>query len=157
MGRVVKRLVEAEKGGGRGGGDRQRETERQKQTETDRDSREVEAGHENCGERGGRNGEGARRQSGSKKARDQETRRPREKQEREEEASSPFYSRSDLPGCCQATGEEPTLLLPGNLGWSLDRMLTPITSLIVAKCFLMISIALRSQVCCATKSICSTL
>jgi hypothetical protein len=39
------------------------------------------------------------------------------KQEREEGASSPFYSGS-LPGCCQVTncGEEHTWLLPGNCG-----------------------------------------
>ena len=40
--------------------------------------------------------------------------RAREEQEREEGASSSFYSGSGLPGCCQAT-----------VGWSLDRMLTP--------------------------------
>jgi hypothetical protein len=35
-------------------------------------------------------------------------------QEREEGASSPFYSESGTPGCCQVT-----------VGWSLDKMLTP--------------------------------
>lgn len=53
---------------------------------------------------------GARGQSGSQKARDQEN---------EERASSPFYSGSCMPGCCQVT-----------VGWSLDRMLTPCLSLL---------------------------
>jgi hypothetical protein len=64
-------------------------------------------------ERGGKGmgrdgvGGGARGQSRSKKGRARD-------QEREEGASSPFYSGSDLPGCCQVT-----------VGWSLDdRMLT---------------------------------
>jgi hypothetical protein len=47
---------------------------------------------------------GARGQSGSQKARDQEN---------EERASSPFYSGSCMPGCCQVT-----------VGWNLDRILT---------------------------------
>ena len=37
------------------------------------------------------------------------------RQEREEGTSSPFYSGSGLPGCCQVT-----------VGWSLDRMLTAV-------------------------------
>jgi hypothetical protein len=50
-------------------------------------------------------GEGVRGQRGSRKAR---------AREREEGASSPFYSGSDIPGCFQVT-----------VGQSLDKMLTP--------------------------------
>ena len=53
---------------------------------------------------GGEMGDGARGQSESKKAREQES---------EEGASSPFYSESGTPGCCQVT-----------VGQSLDKMLT---------------------------------
>ena len=42
-----------------------------------------------------------------------QNKRGREEQESKEGSSSPFYSESDLPGCCQVT-----------VGWSLDRMLT---------------------------------
>jgi hypothetical protein len=35
--------------------------------------------------------------------------------EREEGPSIPFYSETSLPGCCQITGEEHTLLLPGTV------------------------------------------
>jgi hypothetical protein len=44
------------------------------------------------------------------------------KQENEEQASSPFYSKSGIPGCCQAT-----------VGQSLDRMLT-MSILFYSKC-----------------------
>jgi hypothetical protein len=50
----------------------------------------------------GREGEGVRGQSENKKTR-----------AREEGPSSPFYSESGTPGCCQVT-----------VGWSLDKMLT---------------------------------
>jgi hypothetical protein len=46
------------------------------------------------------------------KTRERESKRERE-QESEEGASSPFYSVSGLPGCCQVT-----------VGWSLDKMLS---------------------------------
>ena len=49
-------------------------------------------------------GEEAREQSESKKAREQEGAKG---------ASSPFYSESGIPGCCQVT-----------VGWSLDKMST---------------------------------
>jgi hypothetical protein len=53
----------------------------------------------------GREGEEVRGQKSKK----QEGKRARE----EEEASSPFYSESGIPGCCQVT-----------VGQSLDKMLT---------------------------------
>jgi hypothetical protein len=46
------------------------------------------------------------------------------RQEREEGASSLFYSESGTPGCCQVT-----------VGWSLDKMLTlvfPTNSLVIS-------------------------
>ena len=70
----------------------------------ERRSRGVEVGHEHV-EREGREiwkeGEGMRRQSVSRKARERGG------------ASSPFYSESGTPGCCQVT-----------VGRSLDKMLT---------------------------------
>jgi hypothetical protein len=66
----------------------------------ERRSRGVEVGHEHV-EREGREiwkeGEGMRRQSVSRKARERGG------------ASSPFYSESGTPGCCQVTGTEPRL------------------------------------------------
>ena len=56
---------------------------------------------------------------------EQEPKRTRKEQERGEGASSPFYSGSGLPGCCQVTVGRS---IPGccqvTVGWSLDRMLT---------------------------------
>ena len=42
-----------------------------------------------------------------------EGRARRQESRRAEGASSPFYSESGIPGCCQVT-----------VGWSLDKMLT---------------------------------
>ena len=54
-----------------------------------------------------------------------ESRREARDQEREEGASSPFYSGPGLPGYCQVTVGRS---IPGycqvTVGWSLDRMLT---------------------------------
>jgi hypothetical protein len=88
MGRGAERVVETEKG-------------------RERKSRGVEAGHEHVGREAGgemeRGGGGAGARDGGR------TRR----QEREEGASSPFYSESGTPGCCQVTA-----------GQSLDKMST---------------------------------
>jgi hypothetical protein len=62
---------------------------------------------EESGEGNGERGEAR----GSKRARGKKARR--QERERQEGASSPFYSGSGLPGCCQVTVE-----------WSLDRILT---------------------------------
>ena len=53
------------------------------------------------------------REGGKGRTSEQESKRVIKEQEREEGASSPFYSGSGLPGYCQVT-----------MGWSLDRMLT---------------------------------
>ena len=68
-------------------------------------SRGVEAGHEHVEREGGR--EWGERGKGKARA--------REEQEKEEGASSPLYSESGTPGCCQVT-----------VGWSLKGMLTPL-------------------------------
>jgi hypothetical protein len=66
-------------------------------------------------EREGREWEGERK-----------NKREAREQEREEGTSSPFYSGSGLPGCCQGTVRRRRI--PGycqvTMGWSLDRMLT---------------------------------
>jgi hypothetical protein len=103
MGRGVKRVAE-------GGRERERERERERKRERERERemrcRGVKAGHEHSGrERREGNGEEWGRESKSK--------RVREEQEREEGASSFFFSGSGTPGCCQVT-----------VGQSLERMLT---------------------------------
>jgi hypothetical protein len=72
--------------------------------------------------KGGWKGEG----TGSKKgtARGQENKRARKEQWKEEGASITFYSGSGLPGYCQVT-----------VGWTLDRMLTILTKLIIDMIF----------------------
>ena len=70
-------------------------------------------------ERGERNGE--RGEENGKRGGKGRT-RAREEQKREEGASSPFYSESGIPGCCQVT-----------VGQSLDRMLT-MSILFYSKC-----------------------
>jgi hypothetical protein len=50
---------------------------------------------------------------GNRKGKERSKRSRVRELEREEGASSPFYSGSGLSGCCQET-----------VGWSLDRMLT---------------------------------
>ena len=57
-------------------------------------------------------GEGKGKRTGRRR---EEPKRVRE-QESEEGASSPFYSESGLPACCQVT-----------VWWNLDRMLTTMT------------------------------
>jgi hypothetical protein len=67
-------------------------------------------------ERGGMEGNG----EGESKSR-----REAIEQEREEGASSPFYSGPCLPGCCQVTmGRSIPDCSQVTVGWSLDRMLT---------------------------------
>jgi hypothetical protein len=57
------------------------------------------------------------REEGREKAREQE--RNKRGQESKERASSPFHSRSGLPGCC--CGAEHTWLLPSNCGVELRQ------------------------------------
>jgi hypothetical protein len=61
--------------------------------------------------------EGKENGEGKGKGRAQEGKREAREEEREEGVSSPFYSGSGLPSCCQVTVRQ-----------SLDRMLTPIAS-----------------------------
>jgi hypothetical protein len=66
-----------------------------------------------------------RRKGRNGRSREQDLKRARKEQEREEGASSPFYSGSGLPGYCQVTvGRSIHGCCQVTVGCSLDRMLT---------------------------------
>jgi hypothetical protein len=85
----------------------ERRVERVVETEREKRTRGVEAAHEHMG---GGEGEGNRERKVGGGGRRQESKRTRE--ESEEGVSSPFYSKSDIPGCCPVT-----------VGWSLEETL----------------------------------